>query len=83
MSDLSAQKWGYMRVEVDSVRTGFEGDAFAKQSEIENKAAELYAKSPKKGRKYLTSYTNEFALKATTAYWDLGDFLWWKYTGKF
>jgi dipeptidase len=83
VSDLSAQKWGYMRVDVDSVRTRFEGDAFARQPEIEKKAAELYAKSPKKAKKYLTTFTNEFALKTTAAYWDLGDFLWSKYTGKF
>ena len=83
VSDLSAQKWGYMRVDVDSVRTGFEEEAFAKQAEVEKKAASLYAKSPKKAQKYLTGYTGEFADRATRAYWDLGDHLFWKYTGKF
>jgi len=72
-----------MRVEVDSVRTAFEEEAFARQAEIEKKAAGLFAKSPKKARKYLTGYTGEFADRATKAYWDLGDHLWWKYTGKF
>ena len=83
VSDLSAQKWGQMRVEVDSVRTAFEEEAFAKQAEVEKKAAGLYAKSPKKAQKYLTGYTGEFADRATKAYWDLGDHLFWKYTGKF
>ena len=83
VSDLSAQKWGQMRVEVDSVRTAFEEEAFARQAEVEKKAAELFAKSPKKAQKYLTGYTGEFADRATKAYWDLGDHLFWKYTGKF
>jgi dipeptidase len=83
VADLSAQKWGEMRVDVDSVRTAFEEEALARQAGVERNAAELYAKSPKKARKYLTGYTGELAGEVTKAYWDLGDHLWWKYTGKF
>ncbi|MBN1163689.1 MAG: C69 family dipeptidase [Candidatus Krumholzibacteriota bacterium] len=83
VADLSAQKWGHMRVEVDSVRAGFEREAFAAQAALEEKALALYEKSPRKARKHLTRYTNDFALRVGKAYWKLGDFLWWKYTGLF
>ena len=83
VADLSAQKWGAMRVDVDSVRTMLEDEAFAAIEEIESKALELYKKNPGKARKHLTRYSTDFARRATDAYWELGDFLWWKYTGKF
>jgi hypothetical protein len=72
-----------MRADVDSVRTAFEEEAFANQAEVEKKAAILFEKSPKKAKKFLTEYTGDFAGRATDAYWDLGDHLFWKYTGKF
>ncbi len=83
VADLSAQKWGYMRADVDSVRTLFEKEAFGAIQGVDDKALALYATSPKKARKYLTRYSMGFADRVTSAYWDLGDFLWWKYTGKF
>jgi dipeptidase len=83
VSDLSAQKWGHMRKDVKEVWKGFEDDAFAKQKEIEEKALALYKKSPKKARKFLTQYSNDWMNKLVKAYWKLGDDLWTKYTGKF
>ncbi|MBN2183769.1 MAG: C69 family dipeptidase [Candidatus Krumholzibacteriota bacterium] len=83
VADLSAQKWGEMRIDVDSVRVMLEDEVFAEIDELENRTIELYKKNPEKARKYLTRYSNDFAARATSAYWELGDFLWWKYTGKF
>ncbi len=83
VADLSAQKWGQMRVDVDSVRVAFEDRAFDDQADLEKKAMALFEKSPKKARKLLTGYSCGFAEETTAAYWDLGDHLWWKYTGKF
>lgn len=83
VADFSAQKWGHMRVDVDSARVAFEEEALSSQAGIEEKALELYRKSPKRARKYLTDYSMEFCDRITKAYWDLGDHLWTKYTGKF
>lgn len=83
VSDLSAQKWGAMRHDVDKVRKAFEEEVFKNQKEIEEKALALYKKNPKKARKFLTKYSNDWMNKLTKAYWKLGDDLWSKYTGKF
>jgi dipeptidase len=83
VSDLAAQKWGHMKVDVDTVRQEFEDEAFQKQTEIEEKALAFYKKNPKKTRKFLTEYSNQWMNKLVKAYWKLGDDLWSKYTGKF
>ena len=83
VADLSAQKWGHMRVDVDSVRVAFENRAFADQADLEKKASALFGKNLKRARKLLTDYSCGFAEETTNAYWDLGAHLWWKYTGKF
>jgi len=83
VADLSAQKWGHMRHDVAKVWKKFEKEAFDKQAETEKKALELYKKSPRKARKFLTDYSNKWMNKLVDAYWKLGDDLWSKYTGKF
>jgi dipeptidase len=83
VADLSAQKWGHMRHDVAKVWKAFEEEAFAKQKEIEEEALALYKKNPKKARKFLTRYSNDWMNKLVNAYWKLGDDLWSKYTGKF
>ncbi len=83
VADLSAQKWGCMRADVDSARAAFEEEAFSSRQRVEEKALALHGKSPKRARKYLTGYTMEFCGRITEAYWDLGDHIFWKYTGKF
>jgi dipeptidase len=83
VADLSAQKWGHMRVDVDSVRVAFEEEALGSQAGVEAKALELYGKSRKKARQALTDYTLDFCERITGAYWCLGDHLLWKYTGKY
>lgn len=83
VADLSAQKWGAMRHDVDTVRIAFEKEAFDNQKAFEEKVSALYKKSPKKARKMLTEYSNGWMNKLTKAYWKLGDDLWSKYTGKF
>ncbi len=83
VADLSAQKWGAMRVEVDSVRASFEQEALSGQEQVERKAVQLYRRNPREAVRYLTGYSNGFCRKVTAAYWELGDYLWSKYTGKF
>ncbi len=83
LSDLAAQRWGDMRVDVEKVARGFENEAFAKQKGIEYLAISLYKENPKKAREFLTKYSNEWMEKLVKAYWQLGDDLWSKWTGKF
>lgn len=83
VSDLAAQRWGDMRVAVDSVRQELETAAFAAQADIEQKALKYYQKNPRAAREYLTDYSRQFYQKMEAAYWKLGDFLWSKFTGKF
>ena len=72
-----------MRHDVKKVWKKFEEETLSKQKEIEEKALALYKKNPKKARKLLTQYSNEWMNKMVAAYWKLGDDLWSKYTGKF
>ncbi len=83
VADLSAQKWGDMRVDVEKVWRAFEEDAFGKQKGIEETALLLYKKNPGKARRFLTEYSLRWMNDLVAAYWKLGDDLWSKYTGKF
>jgi dipeptidase len=83
VADLAAQKWGDMRKDVAAARDPIEAKGFEDQLVIEAKALELYKKNPKKAVEFLTNYSNEYAKGITKAWWDLGDAIWTKYTGKF
>jgi dipeptidase len=83
VADFSAQKWGSMRHDVAKVWKKFENEIFSSQMKIEKEALRLYKKSPRKARRYLTRYSNEWMIRLEKAYWKLGDDLWSKYTGKF
>jgi len=83
VADFAAQKWGDMRKDVDEVRIKIEKEGFANQSKIEKKALDLYKENPKEAKEFLTKYTNDYANKIVKTWWDLGDTLWTKYTGKF
>jgi dipeptidase len=83
VAGLAAHRWGDMRHDVAAVRDPLQAEAFERQSEIERRAAELYAQDPDQAKEYLTRYSMEFAEKAVEAYWRLGDDLWTKYDGRF
>ncbi|MCK4765322.1 MAG: C69 family dipeptidase [Candidatus Aminicenantes bacterium] len=83
VADLSAQKWGHMRHDVAKVWRKFEKEALQNQAKVEAEALALYKKNPKKARKFLTGYSNDWMEKLVKAYWQLGNDLWSKYTGKF
>ncbi|MCK5059054.1 MAG: C69 family dipeptidase, partial [Candidatus Aminicenantes bacterium] len=83
VADLAAQKWGDMRHDVAKVWQKFEAEALQNQVKIEAEALALYKKNPKKARKFLTEYSNKWMKRLVKAYWQLGNDLWSKYTGKF
>lgn len=83
VADLAAQKWQYMRADVDSARSVFEEEAFARVGELDTEAARLHEQSPEQARRRLTAYVEDYCERITAAWWELGDALWVKYTGKF
>lgn len=83
VADMSAQKWGDMRHDVKDVWSKYETRFFTDQKKIEEQALKLYKKNPKKARKFLTDYCIRQMNEIVKAYWQLGDDLWSKYTGKF
>ena len=83
LSTLAAQRWGDMRKDLDAKWRPMQKEMLDNQSEIERKALEIYKKSPKKARKFLTDYSKQWAEKSVQEAWSLGDFLWTKYDEKF
>jgi dipeptidase len=65
--------WRYQEAikDLEAVRGPIEDEFFARQPEIEKKAAELAAKDPAKASQFLTGYTIECMEKAEKAYWEL------------
>ncbi|MBN2409985.1 MAG: hypothetical protein JXE07_09620, partial [Candidatus Aminicenantes bacterium] len=51
----------------------WEGEALARQAEIEEKAMALYEESPDKAAEFLTGYCLDNAEKVIDAWWKLGD----------
>lgn len=83
VADLSAQKWGDMRHDVAKIWQEFEAKVLNNQAKVEAEALALYKKNPEKARQFLTDYSNKWMNKLVKAYWQLGNDLWSKYTGKF
>ena len=82
VATLSAQRWGEMRADVARVRDHMQQQMLAQQKEVDETATKLFGKSPRKGRKYLTSYVNKACRSVVDAYWKLGDQLWTRYDEK-
>jgi dipeptidase len=83
VSQLAMFRWQHMIQDIGKVWKGIEDKAFAEQESFEQEALALYEQNPEKAREFLTKYCLEMANKAVTAYWELGDDLWSKYTRYF
>ncbi|MBN1350236.1 C69 family dipeptidase [candidate division KSB1 bacterium] len=83
VADLSAQKWGDMRVDVDSARQVVEATVFDSQAALEDRALKLYRKNPDAAGDELTRFAIDYCEMIVREWWKLGDWLWTKYTGKF
>jgi dipeptidase len=80
LGTLTAQRWGDMRHDVDSVWIPLQRELFESQIAIEAKAKEMYKPGkPKKTIEFLTEYTNIWGNKVVNRAWKLGDELWTKY----
>ncbi len=83
LADLAAQRWGDMRREIDSVRTPLMNEIFEKTKLAEIEAAKIYPADPASVVQMLTEHTMTWGEQLRKKWWDLGDFLWGKYTGRF
>ncbi|MBN1910180.1 MAG: C69 family dipeptidase, partial [Pirellulales bacterium] len=76
---IAAHRWGDMRKDVAAVRDPLQENFLSSQEDIATVATKLFKKDPAKARAFVTQQTREACLKATSAYWNLGDTLWTKY----
>jgi dipeptidase len=84
LGTLAAQRWGDMRHDLDAVWVPWQNELFENQKQFESEALKLYHdQKPEAAVEYLTRYTNEWGEKVVSKAWELGDFLWTKYDGKF
>ena len=84
LGTLTAQRWGDMHKDVDTVWNTWQTEMFNNQANIEKEALDLYNKrKPNKTIDYVTKYSNSWGNKVINEAWDLGDFLWTKYDEKF
>lgn len=83
LGTLTAQRWGDMRHDVDSVWKPMQTELFLNQAEIEQKALELHKKNPMEARQFLQGYSMKWGEHVVDEAWKLGDFLWTKYDEKF
>ncbi len=84
LGTLTAQRWGDMRHDVESVWEPWQKELFVNQKLIEQKAIHMYdPENPEKAVIFLTNYTNEWGNKVVKKAWELSDFLWTKYDEKF
>jgi dipeptidase len=83
VSRLANFRWQDMSQDIEKVWKPIEDKAFADQAKFEEEALALYKKDPKKARELLTTYCQDIANRAVTAYWKLGEDLWLKYSGNF
>ena len=84
LGTLTAQRWGDMRFDVNSVWDQWQEELFEKQAGFEEQALELYKRGKKEElENYLTGYTMEWGEKVVEKAWELGDMLWTRYDEKF
>ena len=84
LGTLTAQRWGEMRYDVNSVWDAWQEELFASQAAFEAEALRLYKSgNHQKLIDYLTGYTVSWGNRVVEKAWELGDLLWTKYDEKF
>lgn len=80
LSTLTAQRWGDMRKDVDSVWNPMQNELFSIQPDIEKKALALYQSGKiHQAKKLLEEHSFLWSNKVVEEAWLLGDKLWTKY----
>jgi dipeptidase len=82
VSTIAAHRWGEMRVDVAEVRDPLQKAWLAEQADVAARGSQLFQEDPTKARAFLTETTRAACVRATEAYWKLGDRLWEEYDEK-
>jgi dipeptidase len=80
VDNLANLKFQAVIQDVLAVRNPFEAEIFANQEKIEAHALDLLKKNPKKGREFLTDYTNNKMNQVTAMFLELRNSIISKYT---
>ena len=72
-------KWEPMSADVKEWIAKYEGQVMATQEAIDSAALKLYEQDPALAAEFLTKYCNENVETVRDAWWELFDFLLWKY----
>jgi dipeptidase len=80
VDNLANLKFQEISKDVQTVRNPFENEMFAKQTQVETEAQNLYKKSPQQAQEYLTSYSNGLMNKVTEMYIGLRNSIITNYT---
>lgn len=83
VSKLAAFRWQHITQDIARVWKKIENSLFEIQKETEAEALKLYKNDPEKAQKFLTDYCLQNAEDAVSAYWELGDNIWAKYSRYF
>ncbi len=79
VSTYANMKWEPMSADVKEWIAKYEGQVMATQSAIDSAALSLYEQDPALAVEFLTKYCNENVETVRDAWWELFDFLLWKY----
>ena len=79
VSTYANMKWEPMSADVKEWIAKYEGQVMATQEAIESAALSLYEQDPALAAEFLTKYCNENVETVRDAWWELFDFLLWKY----
>ena len=80
VDNLLYLKWQEAAKDLRTVRDSLETSFFKQQPSIDTKALELYKKSPRKAKDFLTNYTRKCMERSVQMYRNLRDLLITKYT---
>ena len=83
VSQLAMMRWQPMVKDIEKVWKPIEEKAFADQEKFEQEVVATLKTDPKKAQAMLTKYSHDIANGAVTAYWQLADDLWTRYTNYF
>lgn len=73
VDNLANLNFQHITEDVKAKRDPFEESIFSKQSEIEQKALDLYKKSPNQAQEFLTGYSNGLMAEVTAMFLELRD----------
>lgn len=84
LGTLTAQRWGDMRHDVNSVWDPWQEELFTHQQEFEDQALGIYREgNPEALKEKLTGYTIQWGDRVVNKAWELGDMLWTRYDEQF